>query len=159
MGGLAPGRLPPVGAGLQPFHLFGSPDVAACVLSCAVQVRVVGLVAVEGSGLPVRFAILIWSSGRNTRSKTASAATINPKEQQQKTKCICELFACRVNLCYSITSYFLVCLPLYCGPKSLSPVLCSQPAMFGCTDFTNLGPSVLRFVTAKGCACRYDRSS
>jgi len=79
MGGLAPGRLPPVGAGLQPFHLFGSPDVAACVLSCAVQVRVVGLVAVEGSGLPVRFAILIWSFGRNTRSQTASSSNNKPE--------------------------------------------------------------------------------
>jgi hypothetical protein len=63
---------------------FSSPAVAAYVSRCAkFKVRVVGLFAVEGSGLQFHFAILIWSFGRTTISKTAPSATIDLKEQQQ----------------------------------------------------------------------------
>jgi len=137
-------RWPPAGAGLQPFHLFGSPR-RSCI---RLEVRCASLGSCSWSrrrwrqwtATPLRHRNLEFLTLHHKAKQTASSATINTKEQRQKTKCVCELFACRGNLCYSITSYFLVCLPLYCGPKSLSPVLCA--AMFGCSDFTNLGPAV-----------------
>jgi len=116
--------------------------------------------ASSGSGLPVRFAILIWSFGRNTGRKTASSA-INPKEQRQKTKCVCELFACRVNLCCSITSYFLVCLPLHCSPKSFSPVLCapSQPCSAAVTSPISVQPFYSLFCKGVLAAMTYGTST